>query len=173
MPDLIITDLMMPGMDGIELCRNLKSDERTSHIPVIMLTARVTIEDKISGLQTGADDYISKPFNMSEVKARVINLIVSRRKLRERFSHEVTLDARDPTLITSVDEKFMNRAIDCIERHMSEENFNLQTFRQEMNMSRSTLFRKLFALTNQSPTEFIRTILETCPSSKISYSAWI
>jgi signal transduction histidine kinase/DNA-binding response OmpR family regulator/ligand-binding sensor domain-containing protein len=156
-PDLIITDLMMPGMDGIELCEKLKNDERTSHIPIIMLTAKVTLEDKISGLQTGADDYISKPFNLFELKVRVKNLIDLRKNLRERFSREITLDPMDIS-ITSVDEKFLKRAIGLVEEHINEEKFDLSVFRKEMNMSRSTLFRKLQALTGQSPTEFIRTI---------------
>jgi len=157
MPDLILTDLMMPRMDGIELCRQLKNDQRTSHIPIIMLTAKVTVEDKITGLQTGADDYVPKPFHMPELKARVANLIESRRKLRERFSKEVTLEPKDIT-ITSMDEKFLTRAIEVVETHISEEDFDMSEFRREMNMSRSTLFRKLYALTNQSPTEFIRMV---------------
>jgi DNA-binding response OmpR family regulator len=156
-PDLILTDLMMPRMDGIELCSQIKADEITSHIPVIMLTARITTEDKITGLQTGADDYMPKPFHMNELKTRVENLIENRKKLRERFSREITLEPKDIT-ITSVDEKFLRRAIEVVEKHLSEENFGLQVFQEEMNMSRSTLFRKLYALTSQSPTEFIRTV---------------
>ncbi len=122
-PDLVITDLMMPGMDGIELCDKLKSDELTSHIPVIMLTAKVTPEDIITGLLTGADDYVAKPFNMAELRARVTNLIEQRKKLRERFSREITLEPREIS-ITPLDEKFLNRAIEIIEKHISEENFD-------------------------------------------------
>jgi DNA-binding response OmpR family regulator len=156
-PDLIITDLMMPGMDGIEMCEKLKNDERTSHIPIIMLTARAALEDKITGYQTGADDYIPKPFQMAELKVRVANLIAQRRKLRERFSREVTLQPHDIS-ITPPDEKFLNRAIEIVEKHMNDENFGIPQFREEMIMTRSTLFRKLQALTNQSPGDFIRTI---------------
>jgi DNA-binding response OmpR family regulator/nitrogen-specific signal transduction histidine kinase len=157
MPDLIITDLMMPRMDGTELCRKLKSDLRTSHIPVIMLTAKATGEDKMAGLETGADDYITKPFEIKEVLARSKNLVEQRRKLRERFSREITLNPRD-IVITSTDEKFLNQAMEVIERHMSDESFNVASLCEEMHMSTSTLFRKLDALTNQSPIEFIRTL---------------
>jgi DNA-binding response OmpR family regulator len=156
-PDLVITDLMMPRMDGIELCHKLKNDLRTSHIPVIILTAKVTLTDKITGLQTGADDYIAKPFQMAEVKAKVANLIEQRKKLRERFSHEVRLEPADIS-ITPLDEKFLNRAIKIVEKHMNDEDFGLTDLMENMNMSRSTLFRKLHALTDQSPTEFMRTI---------------
>ena len=156
-PDLIITDLMMPFMDGIEMCNRLKNDERTSHIPVIMLTAKVTIEDKIFGLQTGADDYIPKPFHLAELKARVENLIEQRRKLRERFSKEITLQLSDIS-VTSLDEKFLRKAVTLVEQNLNDEHFDVPKFREEMNMSSSTLFRKLHALTNQSPTEFIRTL---------------
>jgi signal transduction histidine kinase/DNA-binding response OmpR family regulator/ligand-binding sensor domain-containing protein len=156
-PDLIITDLMMPRLDGLELCEKLKNDERTSHIPIIILTAKVTREDKITGLQTGADDYIPKPFSMAELKARVKNLVEQRKKLRERFSREITLEPSEIS-ITPLDEKFLKRAIEIVERHINDEKLDLVLFRNEMNMSRSTLFRKLHALTGQSPTEFIRTI---------------
>ena len=156
-PDLIITDLMMPNMDGMELCKELKENENTSHVPIIMLTAKDTIEDKISGLQTGADDYIPKPFDMSELKARIANLIGQRNKLRERFSREITLEPAD-IAITSEDETFLNKAVSLIEAHLKDEGFTLEYFRQGMNMSRSTLFRRLSDLTGQSPTEFIRTI---------------
>ncbi len=156
-PDLVLTDLMMPRMDGIELCEKLKNDERTCHIPIIMLTAKVTLEDKIDGFLVGADDYIPKPFNMNELKARISNLIEQRRKLRERFSREVTLQPSDIS-ITPIDERFLNKSIEVIEKHIDDENFDLGKFREEMNMTRSTLFRKIHALTGQCPTEFIRTI---------------
>jgi len=156
-PDLILTDLMMPRMDGIMLCNKLRKDERTSHIPIIMLTAKVTLENKITGFQTGADDYIPKPFNMAELKARVANLIEQRKRLRERYSQEITLEPGDIS-VTPLDEQFLKKAIVIVEKHLSDENFDLPGFSEEMNMSRSTLFRKLHALTDQSPTEFIRTI---------------
>jgi len=144
-------------MDGTELCRQLKTDERTSHIPVIMLTARASLDDKVKGLETGADDYVSKPFNMKELLARSRNLIEQRRKLRERFSREITLEPRD-IVITSLDERFLQRAITITEKHIGEEDFSVNRFCEEMNMSRSTLFRKLYALTGQSSMEFVNTI---------------
>jgi signal transduction histidine kinase/DNA-binding response OmpR family regulator/ligand-binding sensor domain-containing protein len=156
-PDLIITDIMMPRMDGSEMCHKLKNDERTSHIPVIMLTAKVTQNDKINGYHTGADDYIPKPFLMAELKARAANLLLQRQKLRERYSREIKLEPTD-VLITPIDEKFLNRAVEIVEKHINEEDFDLVKFRAEMNMSRSTLFRKLHALTGESPTDFIRNI---------------
>ena len=156
-PDLVITDLMMPKMDGVEMCRKLKTDERTSHIPVIMLTAKASVEDRVEGLETGADAYVTKPFNIKELIVRVKNLIEQRKKLRERFSREVTLEPKD-IAITSADEKFLNRAIGIIEEKMGDFEFDAQTLQQEMTLSRSQLFRKLKALTDQSITEFIRTI---------------
>jgi len=156
-PDLIITDIMMPRMDGSEMCHKLKNDERTSHIPVIMLTAKVTQNDKINGYHTGADDYIPKPFLMEELKARIANLLLQRQKLRERYSREVKLEPTD-ILITPLDEKFLKRAVEIVEKHIIEEDFDLVKFRAEMNMSRSTLSRKLHALTGESPTDFIRNI---------------
>lgn len=148
-PDLIITDLMMPKMDGMELSGKLKENEITSHIPIIILTARDTPDDKIAGFQTGADDYIAKPFSMPELKVRVANLIDQRMKLRERFGREITLEPQNIT-ITPADEKFITRAIAAVEKHIKDEQFNLAVFRHEMNLSRSTLSRKLAALTGQS-----------------------
>lgn len=157
MPELVITDLMMPEMDGVELCRQLKSDERTSHIPVIMLTAKATTKDKLEGLETGADDYISKPFEMRELITRVANLIEQRRRLRERYSREITLEPKD-IAVTSIDEAFLKKAIDIVEDRMADEAFDMEQFQDAMTMSHSTLFRKLQALTDQSPTVFIRNI---------------
>ncbi len=156
-PELIITDLMMPNMNGLELCQKIKENEITSHIPIIILTAKDTDADKMNGLQTGADDYISKPFNMLELKIKVANLIEQRIKLRERFSKEIILEPGN-IKINSADEKFLSKSIAVIENNMKDETFDLLMFREEMNLSRSTLFRKISALTGQSPTEFIRTI---------------
>lgn len=156
-PDLIITDLIMPLMDGVEMCRQIKNDERSSHIPIIMLTAKSSLENKLEGLGTGADDYLSKPFHMKELLARIANLIEQRRKLRERFSKEITLEPSEIS-ITSLDEDFLKRAIDMVEKRLTDENFNLNEFQDAMHMSHSTLFRKLYALTNQSPSGFIRNI---------------
>jgi len=156
-PDLIITDLMMPEMDGIELCKHLKTDERTSHIPVIMLTAKASVEDKLEGLETGADAYVTKPFNIKEVRLRVTKLIEQRNKLRERFSKEITLEPKD-IAVTSTDERFLQKAMTCIEEHMGDSDFDVRQFQEEMLMSRMQLFRKLKALTNHTPSEFIRNL---------------
>jgi DNA-binding response OmpR family regulator/two-component sensor histidine kinase len=156
-PDLIITDLMMPNMDGVEFCKKLKTDERTSHIPVIMLTAKASVENRIEGLETGADDYITKPFNMKELFTRINNLIDQRRKLRERFSREVTLQPKE-IAVTSADERFLNRIIEIIENKMGDDNFDVAALQKEIGLSHMQMFRKLKALTDQAPGDFIRTI---------------
>jgi signal transduction histidine kinase/AraC-like DNA-binding protein len=156
-PDLVISDLMMPKMDGMEMCRNLKTDERTSHIPVLMLTAKATVESKIEGLETGADAYMTKPFNMKELRTQVNALIEQRRKLREKFATDAEVGPRD-IAVTSVDEKFLKKAIDVIEENLGDCEFDVTAMTEHMGMSRMQLFRKLKALTNQNPSEFIRTI---------------
>jgi signal transduction histidine kinase/DNA-binding response OmpR family regulator len=156
-PDLIISDVMMPKMDGFEFCRNVKTDERISHIPVILLTARAAKDDKIEGLETGADDYISKPFNADVLKARVKNLIEQRRKLRDRFTHEVLIHPQN-IAVSSMDEKFIKRSINIIENEMSNHDFTVEKFCREFGMSRSQMHRKIHALTNQSVSQFIRVI---------------
>jgi DNA-binding response OmpR family regulator len=153
----VITDLIMPLMDGIELCSKMKNDELTSHIPIVMLTAKSSMAEKLEGLESGADDYLAKPFHMKELLTRIANLIDQRQKLRERFSHEIILEPRE-IAITSLDEVFLKRAIQIVEEKMGDENFDLNKFQDAMHMSHSTLFRKLFALTNQSPSGFIRNI---------------
>ncbi|MBN2173845.1 MAG: tetratricopeptide repeat protein [Bacteroidales bacterium] len=156
-PDLIISDLMMPEMDGTELCKNLKSDVRTSHIPVILLTALASVEDRIKGLETGADDYIAKPFNRQELQTRVHNLIFQRKKLIERFSKSVRLEPKD-IAITSLDEQFIEKLISRIEKDLANPDLNLEVLIEEAHLSRSQLHRKLKALTGMSATEFIRAI---------------
>ncbi len=157
MPDLIISDVMMPKMDGFELCKKLKTDERTNHIPVMMLTARATLEDKISGLEIGADDYLIKPFDSEELTVRCLNLINMRKKLREKFSREIILQPTGIT-ITSADEKFLNRTIKIIEKEMSNPDFGVDKLSTILNMSRVQLYRKIKALTDFTASDFIRII---------------
>ncbi|MBE9492594.1 MAG: response regulator, partial [Bacteroidetes bacterium] len=156
-PDIILTDLMMPKIDGIELCQKLKTDDRTSHIPVILLTALSSVEDRIRGLETGADDYIAKPFNREELVTRVKNLTDQRKLLRERFGKEVKIQPKDIT-VTSADEKFLNKLISFIEKNIADPDLNVDSLTEEIHLSRSQLHRKLKALTDLSSTEFIRTI---------------
>jgi len=156
-PDLVISDIMMPEMDGQELCKLLKTNEKTSHIPVILLTAKASQECKLEGFETGADDYITKPFHLKELQVRVKNLIHQREKLRKRFTREITLQPSE-IAITSVDENFLNRCMAIIEKHMSNPDFSVDAFGKEIGMSRSQLHRKLKALIDQSTSEFIRNI---------------
>ena len=155
-PDLVISDVLMPGIDGLKLTEKIKEDIKTSHIPVILLTARAAIESKLKGLQIGADDYLTKPFNIAELKTRVNNLIKQRIKLREMYRREIKLEPKDIS-ITSVDEKFLNQVLDILEEHISDSEFSVEQFASKLYMSRVQLHRKLIALTDQSPGEFLRT----------------
>ena len=162
-PDLVISDVMMPKMDGYELCNKLKTDERTSHIPVILLTARASMESKLEGLETGADDFITKPFDPQELQIRVKNLIEQRKRWSEQFMKKITLSGSYPftplmdQTITSVDERFLQKAFKIVEEHLGDEKFSVEQFVQEMAMSQMQLYRKLKALANLSANEFIRT----------------
>jgi signal transduction histidine kinase/DNA-binding response OmpR family regulator/ligand-binding sensor domain-containing protein len=156
-PDLIISDVMMPKQDGYELCQVLKNDEKTSHIPIILLTAKATSENKIEGLQTGADDYLIKPFEPKELVARVDNLIELRKKLRGRFATSVPLKLGEIT-VTSMDDAFLKKILAAVEEHLDEEEFHIDELSNSIGMSRTQLHRKLTALTNMSPGEFIRYI---------------
>ncbi len=155
LPDLIISDVMMPGMDGFEFCKKIKTDWKTSHIPVILLTAKATQQSKNEGLETGADDYLTKPFNFTELSIRIKNLIAQRRQLKERFSKEIIVTAE--TLTTnSLDKELIQKLNAAIEKNISNENFTSDILAEELFVSRSQLNRKLQAITNQGPGEFIR-----------------
>jgi len=156
-PDLIISDIMMPEMDGFELCKKIKTDKNTSHIPVILLTAKADISSKMEGLEYGADDYISKPFDADELKVRSKNLIEQRKKLREKFTRVIDIKPGEITA-TSLDEQFLKRLLDVFENHISEADYGIESFAKEIGMSRSNLYRKLRALTNQSTDDFIRSL---------------
>ncbi len=154
-PDIIISDVMMPRMSGIAFCKEIKTDHRTSHIPVILLTARTPLIFKLEGLEIGADDYITKPFNLHFLEARVWNLLDSRQKLKERYRKEFFLQPKDVAL-NSPDELFLEKVIKFIEDNMAETALNVEELGKEIGMSRITLYRKIKGLTGQTVVEFIR-----------------
>jgi signal transduction histidine kinase/DNA-binding response OmpR family regulator len=154
-PDMVISDVMMPMMDGFELCNELKTDELTSHIPVILLTAKASVESKLVGLETGADDYITKPFDARELMVRVRNLIEQRKKLRKCFGQDMSFIPKD-IVITSTDERFLNRSLEVVKAHISDTKFTADMFAKEMFFSRMQLHRKIKSLTGCSPGKFIR-----------------
>jgi len=158
-PDIVISDVMMPKMDGMELCRRLKTDVRTSHIPVILLTAKAAIEDKIEGLETGADDFLTKPFEPKELQVRIRNLIIQRSKLREQFIRELDITGQMTSKdILSIDRQFLQKAKKTVEENMSDFDFSIENFAEKMSLSRIQLHRKLKALISQSAGDFLRTV---------------
>lgn len=156
-PDLVITDVMMIKMDGIEFCQKLKSNYKTKHIPVIMLTALITLEDKISGLENGADDYMEKPFSSKELIARINNLISQRKFLKELFTKELKLEPKAIS-ISSSDAIFVQKLINIIENNIDNPDLDVEVLASEAALSRSQLHRKVTAITGQSASNFIRII---------------
>jgi signal transduction histidine kinase/ligand-binding sensor domain-containing protein/DNA-binding response OmpR family regulator len=156
-PDLVISDIMMPKMNGLEFCRHMKTDERTSHIPVLMLTAKADMDSKVKGLETGADAYLTKPFEAMELKIRIKNLIDQRQALRERFQREFSLIPSDLD-ISSMDRHFLERAVQVISDQLDDPNFKVDNFAQKIFMSRQQVNRKLRALSGRTAVEFIRLI---------------
>ncbi len=173
-PDLIISDIMMPKLDGIHLCSTLKTDNRTSHIPLILLTAKAALNDKIEGLETGADDYMTKPFEAEELKAKIKSLLDQRKRMHEYFrQHE--LFSNDIKDITSVDRKFLNETVRLINENLSDSSFSVELLARYLAVSRQLLYKKLVCLVGESPNEFIRRIrlnrslkLIECKSANIS-----
>jgi YesN/AraC family two-component response regulator len=157
MPDLVISDIMMPKMDGFSLCNKIKTDERTSHIPIILLTAKSAKEDKLEGYGLGADEYLVKPFDTDELKARIINLIDQRKRLQAHFRKQ-GLTGIDQQNINSVDIEFLRKCIDTINKHIPDTGFNVDMLAEETSISRSVLYRKIHSLVGESPGELIRRI---------------
>lgn len=156
-PDIIISDIMMPEMDGFELCKKLKEDFRTSHIPIILLTAKADIPSRIEGLETGADAYIVKPFNQQELLVRMQKLLELRKKLFHRYSNGNGLEySRDPLI--QKEDKFFSKLKETILQNLHDENYNIQALCKDMAMSKSQLYRKFKALTNKSVAKYIRTL---------------
>ena len=155
LPDLIISDIMMPGINGLEVCQRVKKDERTSHIPLILLTAKAGETHEIAGIETGADAYVTKPFSSKKLQIQVDQLIKMRRQLQKRYS--TTSDINPKAIaVSSADEKFFERVQKVLEELLTDPGFTADRFASEMTMSRMQLHRKLKALTGLSTTEFIR-----------------
>lgn len=156
-PDLIISDIMMPEMDGLELCRKIKHNVNVNHVPVVLLTAKTSEADNISGLSIGADAYIKKPFSIEVLRTTVSNLIRNREALRNNFSGRQTQDDKMAKLgVKSPDDRLMERIMNVINSHLADENLNVAFIAQEVGISRVHLHRKLKELTNQSTRDFIR-----------------
>ena len=156
-PDLIITDVMMPGMDGFQFSTQIRSDMKTSHIPIIMLTAKAGLDDKIEGLETGIDAYITKPFSAKELRVRVRNLIYQREQLRKRFSKSTIIKPSEVTVV-SMDQEFLEKTIKVIEQNFEDPKFSIEKLADEVNMSLSQLNRKLNALVAQPAGQLIRSL---------------
>jgi signal transduction histidine kinase/AraC-like DNA-binding protein len=155
MPDLIITDLMMPKMDGLELCEIIKKDLRISHIPVVILTAKAGLENKLEGLESGADVYLTKPFHAKELLVQINRLIENRAKLRAKFSKHQGVDPKDLEL-SSLDQQFIEKVMEILEDKYGDADFDVPQMHQLLAMSRTQLHRKMKAMTGMAPGEFIR-----------------
>lgn len=157
MPDVVITDVMMPEVDGYKLCKRIKTDLRSSHIPVILLTARAADEHVVKGFETGADDYIVKPFNLEVLLIKINKFIEQRQLIHNKISQQREINPSDIS-ISSLDERLIQKAIACVEKNINNSDFSVETMSKDMGMSRVHLYKKLLQLTGKTPIEFIRII---------------
>lgn len=155
--DLILTDVMMPVMDGLQLCKQIKQSLRTCHIPVIILSAKTDLKEQLEGLQVGADDYIPKPFSMSMVAAKIKNLFRTRHRAIEHYSHSLEIEP-EKVALNPLDEELLKKAMAIVEKNLDNVEFSTNDFAREMCMSRSNLHIKMKALTGESTNDFIRKI---------------
>jgi signal transduction histidine kinase/ligand-binding sensor domain-containing protein/DNA-binding response OmpR family regulator len=156
-PDLIISDVVMPTMVGTELCAKIKNTLATSHIPVILLTSRTSLVYKFEGLESGADDYITKPFNLKEFKLKVNNILESKQNLKNKFITDSSFESLDVSL-TSLDQKLLEKAFQIVKDNISNQDFNISQFSEDLGVSRSMLFTKIKAWANATPNDFIQEI---------------
>jgi signal transduction histidine kinase/ligand-binding sensor domain-containing protein/DNA-binding response OmpR family regulator len=156
-PDLVVSDIMMPLIDGIELAKKIKNDTITAHIPVILLTAMGSEEKQIEGFQAGVNDYITKPFTFEILASRIKNLLAQQKLLQKRFQKQIEVNPSEVT-VTPVDEKFLKQALEVVEKFIDKPEFSVEDFSREMFMNRVTLYKKILALTGKAPLEFIRSI---------------
>jgi signal transduction histidine kinase/ligand-binding sensor domain-containing protein/DNA-binding response OmpR family regulator len=156
-PDLVVSDIMMPLMDGIELSKKIKSETLTAHIPIILLTSMGNEEKQLEGFNVGVNDYITKPFTFEILASRIRNLLAQQKVLQKRFQKQIEVNPGEVT-ITPVDEKFLKQALEVVEKHMDMPEFSVEDFSRGMFMNRVTLYRKILSITGKTPIEFIRSI---------------
>lgn len=156
-PDLVVSDIMMPEMNGIDLCRKIKEDQRTSHIPVILLTAQSTEEIQLKGYTTGANDYITKPFNFEILLSRINNLLIQQENLKRNLHKQIQINPTDIAVI-SADDKLLNQALEVVRKNIDNTDFSVKDLSKAMFMSRATMYKKITALTGITPVEFIRSV---------------
>lgn len=156
-PDVIISDILMPDVDGYEFCKRIKKDERTSHIPVLLLTALHSKEHEREGLSCGADDYVTKPFDISILETKIENMLSVRAALKEKYTRELILKPSEVT-VSSPDDKFLVKAMEVVEKNIANPDFDIESFANEVGVSRMQLYRKFSALTNMTVKEFVRSI---------------
>lgn len=154
LPDLIVSDVMMPEVDGVEMCRLIKNDPDTAHIPVIMLTSKAALESQLLGLQTGAEDYITKPFHMVLLETRISNILESRRRMRERFLKEYMV-AEQSISVESADDQFVKRVIEVLESNFHDSEFGVEALASGVNMSLRNFQRKLKSVTGETPARLL------------------
>lgn len=157
MPDLIISDVLMPNMDGLEMCQKLKTNVNTSHIPLILLTARTADEHRMEGYQVGADEYLAKPFNLDMLRIRANNLIENTLKRQKAFSEKIDINPSELT-ITSLDQQFITKALGLVEKNMANGDYTVQQLSHDLHMDRTVLYKKIQSITGLAPLEFIRSI---------------
>ena len=156
LPDLIITDVIMQVMDGLQLCKNIKGDLKTSHIPLLMLSAKAMVKDRLEGIDSGADIYLSKPFELDILKSSLAQLITSRQIMFKKFYSGITKDGKDKT--TSLDNDFIQKILHFINENISEPLLTVELLSSKIYLSRSQLYRKIKTLTGVSVNEFIRNV---------------
>ena len=157
MPDLVVADIMMPEMDGLELCRLIKENDETFHIPVILLTARKSDSHQVEGFTSGADTYVTKPFSYEVLKARIHNLLESRHRMRSIYGNNAAEISRKEKVL-SVDDLFLQQAVEAVEAHLEDEAFSTDDFARAMKMSSRSLSRKIRAVVGEPPMIFVRTL---------------
>jgi signal transduction histidine kinase/ligand-binding sensor domain-containing protein/AraC-like DNA-binding protein len=154
-PNIVVSDISMPEMDGIELCRKIKADSRTTHIPVVLLTALTGENQQLKGLETGATDYMTKPFNFEILLSKIKNILIQQENMRKTYQKQVEVKPTD-VLVESPDEVFLQKLLRLIEENIGNPNFSVEELSNDMFMSRYTLYKKILALTGKTPNEFIR-----------------
>ena len=157
-PDLVVSDIMMPNMDGFELCKIMKSTYETSHIPIVLLTALSEKTNQLHGLGLGADDYLTKPFDMNLLIQRIKSIVRNREIVREKALKLIKNDSNEHILTNELNDKFIKKMLEVAKANISNSEFDKEEFASAMNVSSSLLYKKIKSLTDQSPTDFIKTI---------------